>query len=407
MPAWLTNPKRLILMLGLSTVFLVSAVWISRSQNYMLNGDFFESWLAGRALWTGVELYNPDSWGPAHILYGNVYDRNAVYPFPPVFALTFTILGILPLSAAAVIWVFASLWLITLSVISLGRLSGLSSSVQYLLPTLAGVFIFRPAMVTLRNGQNGALFLFILVAIGLLWQRERWFSGGFFLSFLLLRPNTGLPLVGMIGLWLLLTHNGRAIGGIFSGGAFILIISQIMSPLWIDAWMGVGNNKLFNTFGYHPSLWGLVGLLSGHNLTTVIWIGSAMALAVTVGTALWLRSSADKGAPLAAIAFSIPSGLLVAPYIWAYDQVFLIFSIVVCVGALIKQEAPYLISATLHIFLSIAALALLAVAMAVGEDTPSGILSALVVGVVYITFRTKSRSSSSRRPTWWASRWAG
>jgi hypothetical protein len=393
MPLWMTKPQRLIYVLMLSAVFLVSAVWISRSQDYMVNGDFFESWLAGRAFWTGVDWYEPDSWGPAHIKYGNVSDMNVVYPFPPVFALVFAPLGLLPLPVAVVIWVFALQWLLTLSVIVLGRASGLGSEAKYLLPILAGVFLFRPAMVMLRNGQNGALFLLVLTTIALFWQRGHWFSGGFILAFLLLRPNIGLPLVGMVGLWLLLTRKWHAIGGVFSGVVCLLLISQIMTPTWIEPWLGVGNNKLLNTFGYHPNLWGLVGWFSDHDLSTVIWMGSAMALAVTGVTALWLRSSNGKSAPLAALALAIPVGMFITPYMWAYDQVLLIFSIVVCTGELVKRDLPYLIPATLHILLSIAALALLAMAVAVGEDTLGGLLSLLVIGLVYATFRTRATAT--------------
>lgn len=389
MPALSANQQKLILIIALSAVYLVTALWISYSQDYMVNGDFFESWLAGRALWTGVDMYNPDSWGPAHNIYGNVRDRNDVYPFPAVFALVFAPLGLLPLPVAVVIWVFTSLWLLTLSVIALWRTSGLGSEAKYLLPILAGVFLFRPTMVTLRNGQNGVLFLFVLVAIALLWQRRRWFSGGFLLAFFLIRPNIGVPLMGLVGLWLLLTRNGRAIVGFFSGVACLLLISQVMSPNWIEPWLGVGNNKLLNTFGYHPNLWGLVGWLSGHNLLAVIWIGLFLALVVIGMTVLWLRSSTGKTTPLAALAVTIPASMFIAPYMWAYDQVLFIFSIVVCAGELVKLNMPYLIPTTLHIFVSIAALVLLAVSITVGEDSLGGLLSLLVTGLVYIALRAR------------------
>lgn len=387
--ARLTNPIWVIILVALCAILIVSAVLISRPQDYMVNGDFFESWLAGHALWAGIDLYNPDSWGPAHVLYGNVRDNNVVYPFPPVFALVFAPLGILPLPAAVVIWVFASQWFLILSVIALGHTAGLGVRVEYLLPIIAGVFIFRPTIVTLNNGQNGALFLLVLVATALLWQRYYWFSGGFLLSFILLRPNIGIPIVGIVGLWCLMTRNWKALGGIFSGLSCSLLVSQIMAPGWIDTWTSVGNNKLLNTFGYHPSLWGLVGLLSRHNLSVVIWVGLAMALIVTCGTALWLRFIGSKLSPMIVLAVAIPIGLSVAPYLWAYDQVLLIFSLVVCAGILVKRNFPYLIPATLNIFMSIFALMLFVLAIFIGQDSFGGILSVLVAGLVYVSINSK------------------
>jgi hypothetical protein len=384
--------------LGLLGIFLCAAFLIARSQDFMRNGDFFEFWLAGKMFWEGRGLYDPVIWDPPHALHGNYLIKNPVFPYPPVLALFFAPLGLGSLPFAAVSWVFICEGLILGTVallVSLWRMQGLSLK-PYFWPLLVGVFLFRPTMVTLRNGQLGALFLFLLALTVYFWEQKKWFWGGVCLAVVAIRPNLGLPILGLVGLWLAWTRRWTAILGVGVSAIGLILICFLMDPNWIQGMLSVGSEKISRTFGHHPVVWGLSFANCGFEpVCGWSWGGIAFLFAgALVIWTLWKNRAIE--APLVKVGLLFSFALWGAPYLWAYDQILLVIPILGLAGISLARQKPYLFAATTTLWFSIFALILLAISMQVGNDVFSGLLS--VGPLIVLAFSKWPTSSWTNHP---------
>lgn len=167
---------------GVGILIVLTAVFVAwlvaRSVDYEVNNDFFTFWLGGRMLLQGQNPYDAEAWATNHTLYGSTWIENPVYIYPLPLAFLYVPLGILSLPVAAVVQ-------IGLSILALISAAGLALSdwrstkaAGYLPVILIGLFLYRPAIVTLRNGQLGGFLLFslamtaYLVLIWLLWENR-------------------------------------------------------------------------------------------------------------------------------------------------------------------------------------------------------------------------------------------
>jgi hypothetical protein len=397
-------PKSYSLVLAflcLGALFLAAA-WYAGSQNaFMANDDFFELWLGGRLIWEGGPLYDPAGWAPLHAVYGNLWDNNPVFPYPPPVALLFAPLGLLPLSGAVVGWVFLSLWMITASV-WMGLVVWVRGQTEvrlapYFLPALAGTFLFRPVLVTLENGQLSALFLFSLALCAYLLETGRPFWGGLALALLALRPNLGLPVLAAAGLWLLLQRRWNALVGLAVSGLGLLVVSFALQPQWLQGWLQMGGDKFSNTFGYHATLWGLSGSVCGHGLRCTVILGSVAGLVLAALTLFLLLCAPERNSPGFALAVTTCLGLLIAPYLWAYDQILLVVPALWLGRKLYASASPYLVTATLPLLVSILALGQLGLAIWLGNDSLGGFLPlAVIIGLAGLVW-TSSHAVNARK----------
>jgi hypothetical protein len=365
----------------LSVAFLTWSYQIGRATTFQINGDYFEFWLSGRALAMGKDLYNPTQWGPLHDLFGNQVNRNPAFAFPPVMALLALPFGVLPLALSAVLWMFLSQWMTVASIKLAMHTWPVDHVNKYLLPVLAGTFLYRPVLVNIINGQQSGLFLLLLAAAITLMSRKSWFLSGFIVSLLLIRPNIGLLIVGLIGIWLLIERHWPAIYGLIGGVVAIIVLSFLTEPGWVSGWLSIGGEKLARTFGYHPNLWGFASLFCGRQLACILSLGGMFAAGL-IGVTAWIYlkhlPNVDPGT---VISVAISLGLLLAPYLWAYDQILLLIPLTVFSGKLIHRNTPYLLTATLHLWFSLLAAILLIIALRIGDDTPGAVLSLLALAM--------------------------
>jgi hypothetical protein len=378
--------------LVISAFLLFAAMEISRRQNYHINGDFFELWLGGRMIWGDQSLYDETQWMAEHAHYGNQWDNNSVFPYPPPLALVFAPLGILSLKSASILWVFFSQLMVLISVVLLIALWNKRNTraISYILPSLAAIFLFRPVMVTLRNGQLSAFFLIILVLTMYFWEKDHWFIGGLLLSMITLRPNLGLLILGFIGIWLLVRRCWSAILGTIISFISLLGISWMLEPQWIENWLMMSDGKLMKTFGYHPNLWGISSHLCGRNLLCTINVGCFLILALYLVCTLFLFQSKLWEGPSLALAIACPLALLITPYLWAYDLTLLIIPTLVAAGFLIEIKLPYLAVTLYPLAISSLALVFLFIALRVGDDAWSASVSIVTILIlVFIRFCKK------------------
>jgi len=323
----MTNLKKywlLILAPILLLLAILLAVRIVGSMDYHHNdNDFFTFWLSGRLVTQGGSPYDPAQWLAGYHQFEIGFIPNPAFLYPLPLALLLAPLGLLTIPVAYVVWVTLTELMIIASLAILLRLETNPRRRLFFIPLFVGIVLFRPTSLTLTQGQMSGLFLFTLVWIAFLWQKGRWFWGGVLLGLLSLKPNLGFIVIGLVAIWLLRNKNWRALGGALVSGIFVLIAGLIYNPAWVIQYLHVGSNKLAETFGGSPTVWGL-GAMIGHNqITVTLVIGSLAGLLLLFG---FFRAILPKGAtlrPLSVLALAVCVTLLVAPYTWTYDQLLL------------------------------------------------------------------------------------
>ena len=338
---YLSKQKKIALFIFSALLVNGILLYVAYRVNQVMDSpDFQDYWLAGDLLNSGESPYNADVWIPRVIQMGWFSNYTFIYPMPS--AMFFSLWAKIPYRFSYLLWMFLNMTLVIASVLLvLARWKEQSKIDLYILPAIAGLIIFRPLLVSIRNGQIGGLLLFIFTVSMLFWNDRKWFVGGILFSLLLLKPNIGVPVLGFFGLYLLLTKNWRAIFGVGVGSVAFLGVGLLMSPGWIWDFIEISQRKLDITFGYSPTVWGLSHQLCSQELSCTIPVGSVLTFCL-VGFFIW-HIIKYKPAEMDIGAVILPLALLISPYCWAYEQVMLVFSILWIMGCL-SQKRPFIVT---------------------------------------------------------------
>jgi hypothetical protein len=322
----------LILLFGLTSKLLVTPT------NYP-NSDFFSFWLAGRMVHTGQNPYVEEGWVRAHQVYGAEWISDPTFLYPIPLAIFFIPFGLLDLYDAFVLWVWLSLVLLLVSVVMLLPLFG-SVRKHFILPVALGILLYRPALPLLLNGQLAAFFFLLLVVTGVFWEKGHWTWGGVIVSFLALKPNIGVPILGLISLYLLVHKYYKGLLGMGLGLIGMWALGGLYVANWVELYLGVLQAKHAQTFGFSATIWGLSAFVSRFNHEVTLVIGSVAVLFVSI--LFFVLITRPKAiTPMVALALSVSAGLLVTPYLWPYDQV-LLFLPIILIMAFLRKAYPYL-----------------------------------------------------------------
>jgi hypothetical protein len=291
-------------------------------------------------------------------------------------AVLFIPLSLLDLQTAAALWWLLSWYALGAAVLLL--LSLYSDPRHYLLPVLAGAFLFRPFWAALENGQLSTFLLLALAGVAWLWARGRWAAGGALLSLLALKPQLGLPVLALAGLWLVRRRRWSGLAGISTGGLGLFALGFLADPGWVGKFLAIGSGKLGATFGYSPTVWGLAAWLAGFRPAATIALGSLAALACLglVAWRLWHISD-----PALALGGMIALTLLITPYLWSYDQTLLLLPIAAGTLTLKERGMPYLPGALLPLGFALLAVLYQMLAMRAQLDLRNGQLSLVVLAL--------------------------
>ena len=350
------------------------------SGNYR-NGDFLSFWLAGRMALHGEDPYQADLWIGYHDLFGSTWVSDPTFLYPLPLAYFLVPLGFFSLGAAYSLWMFLSQLAVACSlglVISLWRHPRLRHMV---IPVFAGAFLFRPTMLTLRNGQLGAMLLLILVGAVYLWEKGRWVSGAALFALLILKPQLGAPIIILGMIWLLACKRYNALAGIAVTLSALFLLGWIQNPSWLVEFLSTGHDKLIQTFGYSPTAWGAAHMVCGGRLPCTVAMGCLSSLILAGLVAQILVRGKDKLSPALALSLCVVAALLVTPYGWVYDQILLVLPISVLAMTFYEKKFPYLLSALTFLAISILSLILLWVAFGVQKDTWSVLIPLLCLGL--------------------------
>ncbi len=336
------------------------SVRIVNSIDYLKYGtDFSSFWMAGKLILQGKNPYDMVAWGEGFQQFNLGFLLTPVFLYPLPLALLLAPLGWLPFQSAYIFWVTLSL---LMNIASLAILLSLEASPRrkfFIIPLFIGIMLFRPTILTLTQGQVSGLFLFALAWIAFLWQKGKWFWGGFLLGLLALKPNLGLILIGLVVVWLLLNKKWAGLCGTLASGLFLLIAGLIYNPGWVIQYLHVGSNKLAETFGGSPTVWGLGALISHNQISATLIIGSLAGLLILfVFFRALLRAHANLQ-PLSLLALAVSVTLLVTPYTWTYDQLLLILPLSVVTLAMDRRGVRFPLAASLFVGIDVLVVILL------------------------------------------------
>jgi hypothetical protein len=371
----------LLLLVGVGGVFTLIAIQMTAGEPLF---DFTAFWIAGKLTLSGGDPYLRSDWGPLYEPFNLGLADNQTFLYPKPILPIFLPFGLFPLRTAAILWLVLTQAAVLSSILMITRLWP-DRRPSYLLPFLFGVFIFRSYLVTLTLGQLGGVFLLILAGVALLWNQSGWFWGGVLLSLTTLKPQLGFPLVALASLWFLKKRIWLHFSGMAAGGALMLVTGWLIDPQWIGKFIEIGSNKVSQTFGYHPTLWGLGGYLCDRQAACTYFVGGLLAI---LFSALFLWVIFQRKfviTPDLLLSASITFTLLITPYLWVYDQLLLIVPLAVLLGKMRQQGNPYLITAIVSILIGLVSLALLPVAVSIRNDVWNVVIPLLVLALFFFS----------------------
>jgi len=394
---WFQKSYRRVLTFSLPLMLiLLVAFGLAKAQDfYRAEGrDFFSFWLGSHMLVSGESPYDPDAWRAGHEFYGGLKTSTAsvrAYGYQLPLAVLFAPLGLLPLEWAAVLSAAFSLMAVIFSLQLVLNTAGTPIALKYLLPTAAGVFLFRPVAVTLYLGQIDTIILFLICVSLWFWQRKQWFWGGFLLALTELKPNIGPPLLLFMGLWLLYQRKWKAILGIGAAGGALFGLGCFFDPEWVQHWLATLNGFVENRMGNTPTVWGFTNWLCSLNQACSMPISIITMIVLSLGLiAALLQIKSDQ--PQTAVGLIIPVVLMITPYLWVYSQSILLLPLLLSWQKLINFDVPYLLKASFFIFIDLFAIILVLGSISIGADVITILVPAVTIGIFLLVGRVEARS---------------
>ncbi len=384
------RPRNLIwgVLFACGGLALIAVLWLI-AQRIVLSlhyadSDFFTFWLGGRFVVSGLDPYDPAIWTAAHGQYGAVWIPNPAFVYPLPLAILMAPLGAIDLLTAYQVWiVLSALMILAACWLVFGRPTR-PVDIPFVVPWLAGALLFRPVIVTLRNGQLGGVLLFVLVLGCSLAADCRDLRAGIVLGLLSLKPALGLPVLGLLVLWMMMRHRWRVVAGALACLTFLFLLGWVDDPQWVSRLAGSGSPKLFFNLGYFPTAWGLGTALCAGRGGCSVWLGGVLAAAgvLAAGAALYLKRSTLQTWDAASLL--VPAALFASPYVGVYDLLLLLLPIGASLRRLRDRGAPYLVVASLPIWIDLVSLALILVAARIGLDLWSATLDLLALALAWV-----------------------
>ncbi|HQP09179.1 MAG TPA: glycosyltransferase family 87 protein [Anaerolineaceae bacterium] len=346
------------------------------------NSDFFTFWLSGRMVLSGRDPYLSEAWLNGHTIYGATWIPNQSYPYPLPHAIFFAPLSLLPLYEAFVAWVFLSQWFILVGLIILLMDSPQEFHFPYFIPLAAGLALFRPTIVQMVNGQFSGFMFLVLAGVVMFWKNEKWWQGGFILALLALKPNIGLPIIGLIVIYLLVCRKGKAVLAILIGGFILFLAGIIVNSGWVFEFLSAGGAKLMETFGHAPSIWGLSSLVCNSSFACIVWVGSIISILLISGFIFlvsWKKGNLTIGQ---ITSLSIVLSLLITTHIWPYDQLLLMLPVIILTVDLAVRGRSYVLNALIVLALDVLAIVSFLFNMKAENEIASTVLTIAILGLI-------------------------
>ena len=182
-----------------------------------------------------------------------------------------------------------------------------------------------PCIALLPTAQFSALYLLVVLASFLTWQRERYCVTGLILSVLNVKPNLAIPIIIVV----LATRHWRLFWGWSLGSLSLIATSLPLGPeLWADYFAAVQNMTELSQRGLIPmdkqiTLYSLLFYLLGDNhvWAKIVWA----VLIIPLGVALlkcWWRPGCLQNLPRL-LSLTVLFSVVANPYLFFYDGLLL------------------------------------------------------------------------------------
>jgi hypothetical protein len=371
----LSKKSILILIAFILLAVAVSAIVVIK-QSGMVNQDFFLFWLAGKFALSGQNVYDMAAWDAGHTFYGSTW-LNVPFYYPVYLSYLLIPLSSMNIYLAAILWLTATILIVGWAAwyISIRPQPGLAP--LYIFVILAGCFAFRAVIVNIYYGQmDGPLFGLVLAAAWLLQtRRDRW--AGAALALLLIKPNIGLPIAGVLLLYCLLRRNWQAILSFSLMAIFLLAASLILKPNWITDFIAIGIYRGDFVLNYTPTWWGQAANICAWTKPCAYYVGAAGSLlVVALGLGYLIRNFRTMDIwQVTSIAVFIT--LQITPYMWAYNQIYLLIPILMVALHLMRTRG-LLVGSIFPLLISLISVLFIFIALQTGNDNLSYWLTVLV-----------------------------
>jgi len=383
---------RAVLFLLLSSFFMLVSLYIVTHVD-IVDSDFFSFWLAGKMVLQGHSPYDEQVWLAGHQMAAADWISDPAFLYPLPLAICMAPLSLLDLPIAYAIWVWVSQWILFFTALRL--LALFEGQARYFaFPVFTGLLLFRPLFPLLRNGQLASLVLLCIWVSAELFIRRRPFWAGWILAFAALKPNLGVPVLGLFALYLLFSRRFRGLLGIGAGLLTILLVGWLLQPDWMRAYFDVLTYKQVNTYGYAPSIWGLFFLLTGMNVKGSIWLSVLFCLLI-VSAFVFLVYTGRIGGYYEALSLVISLAVFMTPYLWTYDQILLLIPVVTIMALIHKRGAPFLVSALFFLLVDVVFLAILWSSLQIEMENLGALIPLLLFGVLFSLLNRRGLSPAT------------
>lgn len=327
---WRTYPRAIVA----TVIVAVLIVSLNTSEEDTLpdqfGGDLTVYFSAGEIVRSGDghRLFDLDRQAEAQAGYWENETSRILYVYPPILAAVYAPLTGLGYQAVYLIHTAVMLGALFLSVRLLGSLVPWMADPTRRLAALAFGLAFLPLFVGSMIGQNTALVVLAVTSVWWGLERRRDAVAGLAAGLLLLKPQYGVPVVGLV----FLARRWTAFGAAVATGAAIYATSALVSgPAWVADWWELAGK--LSTVDQGANLTREVSILgmaetflgSGSSVAFGIWV---VGLGVVVGAVLWRLRQRPMLDPYA-LALVPPMLVLIAPHSLYYDAGVLLLSLAV------------------------------------------------------------------------------
>lgn len=386
--------RRLALLFVLLALLALLAAALTAPRVDVHHSDFFAFWLAGKMTWLQADPYDPLQWTAGHEQFAATWKSNDIFAYPRPLTLLLAPFGLLQIQTAYFFWILLVMLGLLFIVYAILRVFlRRPGQVPLALPLVAAVFLFRPTLVTIYEGQLSAFLLFVLAVAVLLFEQRKYGLAAVALSFLALKPPIAAPILFLLVAWFLFRRLYKPIAALLVSGLAWLLLGLLQDPRWVSKFLGNGSRIFSNNLGLFSNTWGVSARLCAENIPCTVGLGSLLSL-LLLGLALrviWRRKEASS---LHLFSLVIPVSLVITPYIWPYDHILLILPILHLALSLYQPGRTYLQAALVPLAVSVLSFALLLLAVWLNQDTWS-VLLPVSVFLAVLALPPNLRDSSS------------
>jgi hypothetical protein len=345
---WRVYPRAIVLTMLASVLFVALSAEDEATLPGTLGGDLPTFYAAGDIVRTGDghELFDIERQFEAQAGFWEGERSVILYLYPPVFATPYTPLSALDYRAVYLIHSAVMVGALVLSVRLLGALLPWLGDATRQTAALAFALLFLPMFVGSLLGQTTALFVLALVAVWWGLANHRDVVAGIASGLLVIKPQYGVPVLGLVFLARRWTAFGTAVVTV----ALLWFGSVLISgPGWVADWWRVVRSlsevDQGSNLSNEVSVLGVAEVLLGAGSAGAFAIWAVLSMAI-VGAVLWRLQQHRKLDPVA-LALVPPMLLLIAPHSLYYDAGVLLLSLAVLVSLLEGRQRTWALGAWL------------------------------------------------------------